>query len=124
MVSLRAIEPARAGTRAIGTRKTLGPGRGPKPSPTRPASHMCHAWCPVGWGSGDTGGRGGGHFGVTGIWVGGSVLSVYGRASRASLRRPADNSIGGDRFRLRWLIQVKRAEGCGCDLVNHATVNE
>src|ERR1700743_1925337 len=35
------------------------------------------------------------------------------------LRGPADNSIGGDRFRLRWMIQVKRAEGCGCDLVNH-----
>ena len=41
MVSLRAIEPARAGTRAIGTRKTLGPGlspgRDPKPLPSASA---------------------------------------------------------------------------------------
>jgi len=28
------------------------------------------------------------------------------------------NSIGGDWFRLRWLIQGKRAEGCDYDLVN------
>ena len=53
-------------------------------------------------------------FGVIGVRSGGAGHRV---------RRPADNSIGGDRFRLRWLIQVKRAEGCGCDLVNHATAN-
>ena len=35
-----------------------------------------------------------------------------------------DNSIGGDRFRLRWSNQEKRAEGCGCDLVNPVTVNQ
>ncbi len=29
-----------------------------------------------------------------------------------------DNSRGGDWFRLRWLIQGKRAEGCDYDLVN------
>src|SRR5258708_14753220 len=31
------------------------------------------------------------------------------------------NSRGGDWFRLRWLIQWKRPEGCGCDLVNPVT---
>jgi hypothetical protein len=35
-----------------------------------------------------------------------------------------DNSIGGDRFRLRWSNQGKRAEGCGCDLVNPVTANQ
>jgi hypothetical protein len=35
-----------------------------------------------------------------------------------------DNSIGGDRFRLWWSIQGKRAEGCGCDLANHAAANQ
>src|SRR5699024_6835210 len=35
-----------------------------------------------------------------------------------------DNSIGGDRFRLWWLNQGKRAEGCGCDLVNPVAANQ
>src|ERR1017187_4199093 len=35
-----------------------------------------------------------------------------------------DNSIGGDRFRLRWSNQGKRAEGCGCDLVNPVAANQ
>jgi hypothetical protein len=35
-----------------------------------------------------------------------------------------DNSIGGDRFRLRWSNQGKRAEGCGCDLANNAAANQ
>src|ERR1700749_1227961 len=42
------------------------------------------------------------------------------RSAKASRAQPCwpDNSIGGDRFRLRWSNQGKRAEGCGCDLVN------
>ena|SRR5438445_3398756 len=35
-----------------------------------------------------------------------------------------DNSIGDDRFRLRWSNQGKRAEGCGCDLVNPVAANQ
>ena len=35
-----------------------------------------------------------------------------------------DNSIGGDRFRLWWSNQGKRAEGCGCDLVNPVAANQ
>ena len=35
-----------------------------------------------------------------------------------------NNSIGGDRFRLWWSNQGKRAEGCGCDLVNPVAANQ
>jgi hypothetical protein len=34
-----------------------------------------------------------------------------------------DNSTGGDRLRLQWLIQGKRAEDGGHNLVNTVTAN-
>jgi len=37
--------------------------------------------------------------------------------------RKDDNSTGGDRLRLRWLIQGKRAEDGGHNLVNTVTAN-
>jgi hypothetical protein len=40
---------------------------------------------------------------------------------QATCARPTTEQ-GGERFRLRWSIQEKRAEGGGCDLVNNATV--
>jgi hypothetical protein len=52
------------------------------------------------------------------------VVRVPSSASGASRRARQYNSIGGERFRLRWLNQGKRAEGCGCDLVNPVTVNQ
>jgi len=37
--------------------------------------------------------------------------------------RKDDNSTGGDRLRLQWLIQGKRAEDGGHNLVNTVTAN-
>ncbi len=70
-------------------------------------------------GAGEGGATGGG------IWVGVRVLYVYGQEVAARLCL-ADryNSIGAERFRLRWLNQGKRAEGCGCDLVNPVTAKQ
>ena len=49
------------------------------------------------------------------------VRSVH----RSGAAVPAgNNSKGDDRFRLRWSNQGKRAEGCGCDLVNNAAANQ
>jgi hypothetical protein len=56
-------------------------------------------------------------------WLAGVVRVRSGVAGWFSRTRP-DNSIGGDRFRLRWSNQGKRAEGCGCDLVNPVTANQ
>src|SRR5580704_747201 len=57
-----------------------------------------------------------------GIQVGSRELYVYGQV-RQNVPCLPHNSIGGERFRLRWLNQGKRAEGCGCDLVNPVTAN-
>src|SRR5271165_5348308 len=56
-------------------------------------------------------------------WPKGVDSGMVVRGGHASRVRPTTEH-GGERFRLRWLIQEKRAEGDGCDLVNHATVNQ
>ena len=58
-----------------------------------------------------------------GIQVGSRELYVYGQV-RQNVPCLPHNSIGGERFRLWWLNQGKRAEGCGCDLVNPVTANQ
>jgi hypothetical protein len=58
-----------------------------------------------------------------GIRVGSRGLYVYGQV-RQNVPCLPHNSIGGERFRLWWLNQGKRAEGCGCDLVNPVTAKQ
>jgi hypothetical protein len=53
-----------------------------------------------------------------GIWLGVRLLYVYGQWWQFGCAELTDNSIGGERFRLWWSNQGKRAEGCGYDLVN------
>ena len=55
-----------------------------------------------------------------------AIACCKGTVSYGGTVRPCwpDNSIGGDRFRLRWSNQGKRAEGCGCDLVNPVAANQ
>src|SRR6201995_3358554 len=55
-----------------------------------------------------------------------AIACCKSTVSYGGMVRPCwpDNSIGDDRFRLRWSNQGKRAEGCGCDLVNPVAANQ